>query len=197
MKLIPIILCLSLASACKDSTKDNAQKKTGSVASAATVKEAAAKPVAAKTPTASPAPVATVGAWKKIPNVHGLQADVPNGVTPNGIGGAAGFHTKDDRFGFTIREIKGDALNTNFKQAQKDAKEIFFKKWVSKSETDDGWILSYTSSKLDNEANEVGTNYSFEVRRVIAGTTYKCYGAIADKEGLKNVIDSCNSIRKN
>lgn len=133
-----------------------------------------------------------------IPNINGMKVKVPEGVKPNGVGGAAGFHTDDDSFQFTLQEIKGDAAGKTFDQAKAGAEEFLFKKWIKSEKTDDGWVLSYESPKLDlsgDEPKEVGVMYTFEVRRKVGETTLKCYGSVAKAEGLDPVIASCNSIK--
>jgi|GEM_PF-2465516 len=134
-----------------------------------------------------------------IPNVNGLKAKVPEGAKPNGVGGAAGFHTDDDSFKFVLQEETGDAAGKTFDQAKASAEEMFFKKWIKSEATDDGWVLTYESPKIDfegDEPKEVGVVYSFEVRRKIGSKTYKCYGGIAKAEGLDAVVDACNSIKE-
>ncbi|MGH1346336.1 MAG: hypothetical protein ACRBN8_32515 [Nannocystales bacterium] len=133
-----------------------------------------------------------------IPNINGMKVKVPEGVKPNGVGGAAGFHTDDDSFQFTLQEIKGEAAGTTFDQAKASAEEFLFKKWIKSDKTDDGWVLTYESPKMDlsgDEAKEVGVMYSFEVRRKVGETTLKCYGAISKADGLDAVVGACNSIK--
>lgn len=133
-----------------------------------------------------------------IPNISGMKVKVPEGVTPNGVGGAAGFHTDDDSFQFTLQELKGEAASQTFDAAKAGAEEFLFKKWIKSEKTDDGWVLSYESPKMDlsgDEAKEVGVMYSFEVRRKVGETNLKCYGSLAKAEGLDAVITACNSIK--
>src|SRR5688500_12339340 len=66
--------------------------------------ETATRPVEATKPTAPAGPAAVVGVWKDVPNINGFAADVPAGAEPNGLGGAAGFHTADDSFDLTWME---------------------------------------------------------------------------------------------
>ncbi|MBV1862557.1 MAG: hypothetical protein KUG77_29310 [Nannocystaceae bacterium] len=133
-----------------------------------------------------------------IPNISGMKVKVPEGVKPNGVGGAAGFHTEDDSFQFVLQEVKGDAASTTFDQAKAGAEEFLFKKWIKSDKTDDGWVLTYETPKMDlsgDEAKEVGVMYSFEVRRKVGETTLKCYGSITKAEGLDAVVGACNSIK--
>lgn len=133
-----------------------------------------------------------------VPNVSGLKAKVPEGAKPNGVGGAAGFHTDDDSFGFTLMEVTGDAAGKSMEDVKTETEEILFKKWIKSEKKDDGWVLTYESPKMNfdgDEPKEEGVVYSFEVRRKIGDKTYKCYGGIAKAEGLDAVVDACNSVK--
>lgn len=79
--------------------------------------------------------------------------------------------------------------------AKKATEEMFFKKWVKSEKTEDGWVFSWESPKLDSEMNEAGVQYSFDVRRKIGDKVYTCNGAIAKAEGLDAVVEACNSIK--
>jgi hypothetical protein len=133
-----------------------------------------------------------------IPNISGMKVKVPEGAKPNGVGGAAGFHTDDDTFQFTLQELTGDAAATTFDEAKAGAEEFLFKKWIKSDKTDDGWVLTYESPKMDlsgDEAKEVGVMYSFEVRRKVGETDLKCYGSITKADGLDAVVNACTSIK--
>ncbi len=133
-----------------------------------------------------------------IPNISGMKVKVPEGAKPNGVGGAAGFHSDDDSFQFMLEEVKGDALGKDFDAAKAANEEFLFKKWIKSDKTDDGWVFTYEIPKLDlsgEEAKEVGTLYAFTVRRKIGDKTYKCSGSIAKADGLDAVVNACNSIK--
>jgi hypothetical protein len=130
-----------------------------------------------------------------VPNSHGLKAKVPDNAIPNGIGGAAGFHSKDDSFDLMVRKLTGPKT---MEEAKKEAKQLFFKEWIGDEKTSDGWILRYKSSKLDmssDEPKEVGTLYRFEVVKKIGGTDYLCDGAVKDEASMKACIDACKSVK--
>jgi hypothetical protein len=133
-----------------------------------------------------------------IPNINGMKAKVPDGVKPNGVGGAAGFHSEDDSFGFVLQEVSADRLGKSIDDVKTETEEIMFKKWIKADKTDDGWVLTYEAPKMNfdgDEPKEVGVVYSFEVRRKIGDKTYKCYGGISKAEGLDAVVEACNSIK--
>jgi hypothetical protein len=134
--------------------------------------------------------------FKAVPNISGVKVKVPDNAIPNGVGGAPGFHSSDESFGFTLQPIEaGDS--TDFEAAKKSAEEILFNKWITSETTDDGWILTYESPKLDlsgDEAKEVGTIYSFEVRRKVGNQTLKCYGALDTIDHMKAAVDACKSL---
>lgn len=130
-----------------------------------------------------------------IPNISGMKVKVPEGATPNGVGGAAGFHSSDDSFGFMLTEATD---GKDFDAAKAGTEEFLFKKWIKSEKTDDGWVFTYEVPKLDlsgEEAKEVGVMYAFEVRRKIGDKTYKCHGSVAKAEGLDAVVDACKSIK--
>jgi hypothetical protein len=175
-------LSLSLvATACAKKEGDKADP-------AATGDTAATKPAE---PAAEPA---TVGAWKKLPNINGLKADVPTGVTENGVGGAAGFHN-DAGLMWTVRELEGEEAAKDFDTAKGETEQILFKKWIKSEATADGWVLLWEGSKMDAEGNESGTQYSFEVRRKIGDKTYTCYGTTPTAEELETAAKSCASLK--
>ena len=133
-----------------------------------------------------------------IPNISGMKVKVPDGAKPNGVGGAAGFHTDDDSFGFTLMEVSADRQGKSMDDVKKETEEILFKKWIKSEATDDGWVLTYEAPKMNfdgDEPKEVGVVYSFEVRRKIGDKTFKCYGGIAKADGLDAVVDACKSIK--
>jgi hypothetical protein len=135
--------------------------------------------------------------FKAVPNIAGIAVKVPDTAIPNGVGGAPGFHSSDDSFGFTLQPMEASDT-TDFEAAKKSAEELLFKKWITSEKTDDGWILTYESPKLDlsgEEAKEVGTAYSFEVRRKVGDQTLKCYGALDTIDHMKAAVDACKSLK--
>jgi hypothetical protein len=135
--------------------------------------------------------------FTKVPNSKdGLLAKVPENAVPNGIGGAAGFHSEDDSFKFIVRE--DPAPDGAFEDAKKGAEELFFKEWISSEETEDGWVLMHTAPKLDlsgGEPKEVGVIYSFEVRKKIGDKVYTCTGGVEKEAGLQPSVDACKSLK--
>jgi hypothetical protein len=132
-----------------------------------------------------------------VPNINGIKAKVPANAVPNGVGGAPGFHSEDDSFAFTLQPLEASD-GTDFDAAKTSAEEILFKKWITSEKTDDGWILTYESPKLDlsgEEAKEVGTMFSFEVRRKVGDQTLKCYGALGTADQMKTAVDACKSLK--
>jgi len=135
--------------------------------------------------------------FKKIPNIKGFIAKVPAHAIANGLGGAAGFHSKDESFDLILREVKGDELKKDFKSAVKDAKAILFKKMVKKEKTKDGWVLIWNMENMNDKTKKASpVMFSFEVRRVIEGKTYKCYGGILKEKGIADCVAACQSIKK-
>jgi len=132
-----------------------------------------------------------------VPNSKGLKAKVPDNATPNGIGGAAGFHTDDKSFGFMLDKVEGEKT---MEQAKASAEEIFFKEWIGEGEkTEDGWVLTWKVAQMDfagEEPKETGVLYSFEVVKKVDGTTYNCHGAVKDEAGMKAAVESCKSVKK-
>jgi len=193
-----LILALGLVG-CKDKKKDEAAPKGPEKAPAvAPVKKVVPKKEVKKIEKVTPKKVDLAGpGFKKIPNIQGLVADVPAGAIPNGIGGAAGFHSKDNSFSFMLREITGAALKQTFKKAKKDIKAVFFKKMIKAKRTKDGWIFIY-HMKNPNEktSKKIPVIFSFEIKRKIGDKVYKCYGGIEVEKGMDEVIKSCLSIKK-
>jgi hypothetical protein len=143
-------------------------------------------------------PAASADGYQAVPNISGIEAKVPEGVKPNGVGGAPGFHTDDDSFRFVLQELSDAEQGKTFEEAKSSAEELFFKSWIESKSTDDGWVLTYEASKIDfdgDEPKEVGTVYAFEVRRKIGDKAYKCHGSIASADGLGAVVDACQSLR--
>jgi hypothetical protein len=143
-------------------------------------------------------PAVSADGFQPVPNISGIEAKVPDGVKPNGVGGAPGFHTDDDSFRFVLQELSDAEQGKTFEQAKSSAEELFFKSWMESKSTDDGWVLTYEASKINfdgDEPEEVGVVYSFEVRRKIGDKSYKCYGSIASADGLGTVVDACQSLR--
>ncbi len=133
-----------------------------------------------------------------LPNMAGMKVKVPEGATPNGVGGAAGFHTDDDTFGFVLMEVSAEQQGKSMEDMKAETESILFKKWIKSDKTDDGWVFTYEAPKMNfdgDEPKEVGVVYSFEVRRKIGDKTYKCYGGLSKAEGLDAAIEACNSIK--
>lgn len=136
--------------------------------------------------------------FTKVPNINGISAKVPANATPNGIGGAAGFHSDDDSFGFMLNEVTADALSKSFEDAKKGTEEILFKKWVTSEKTDSGWVLTHEAPKVEldgDEMKEVGSVFAFEVRTKVGDKTYKCYGSVAKEENLAAVVEACKTLK--
>ncbi|MBU1238205.1 hypothetical protein KKF84_17210 [Myxococcota bacterium] len=193
-----IILAVGLTG-CKDKKKEEAAPKDPVKAPVmAPAKKVLPKKDVKKVVKVAPKKVELAGpGFKKIPNINGLVADVPAVAVPNGIGGAAGFHSKDNSFSFTLREIKGAAQKETFKKAKKDIKAMFFKKMIKAKKTKDGWVFIY-HMKNPNEktSKKIPVIFSFEIKRTIEGKVYKCYGGIEVEKGMDDVIKACNSIKK-
>ena len=133
-----------------------------------------------------------------VPNVSGIKAKVPAGAKPNGVGGAAGFHTEDDSFGFTLMEVSAERQGKSMEDVKTETEEFLFKKWIKEEKTEDGWVLTHEAPKMNfdgDEPKEEGVVYSFEVRRKIGDKTYKCYGGIAKAEGLDAVVETCKGLK--
>jgi hypothetical protein len=201
-KLITLIAVFALFVGCKKKEEEKKEVKAPKkVASKKVVKKVVAKkgnPAAKKVAVKAVAKIkvaALEAGFKKIPNINGFSVKVPANAKPNGIGGAAGFHTADDSFSFVLMEIKvPKEMKKTMKDAKKDASAYFFKKWVSSKATKDGWILVYHSQKL-KDGKPVGTLYSFEVRRKLNNKIYKCYGSIKNEKGIADCLTACNSIK--
>ncbi|MFK7927017.1 MAG: hypothetical protein AB8H79_02425 [Myxococcota bacterium] len=125
----------------------------------------------------------------RIPNSNpAMRAMVPEGATPNGIGGAAGFHTDDDSFSMTVREATTQGQS---KAEHKTQIESFaFNEWISESDLEDGYAFAYVTEMGGVKGNQVS------VVRKIDGTDFVCTGASSSKEGTAAVIDACKSVRK-
>lgn len=124
-----------------------------------------------------------------VPNINGLRAEVPENATPNGIGGAAGFHTDDDSFGYQVEEAK-----RSYEEDKEFAQELFFTSWITDEQTDDGWVLTYESITMDMDGNEK-PYYRFIVVKDVGGTKYSCYGGVPQKEQLDANVKSCKSLK--
>jgi hypothetical protein len=180
----PILLAvatLALIGGCskKDNAANNEPKGTGSA-------EKPAEP-------AKPAPPADD--FVAIPNIEGLVVKVPAGVKRNAIGGAAGFHTEDDRFQFVVRELSAEAAAETFDQAKETT---IAKKWLASEQTADGWVMRYVVPWMvmkGDEMKEDGVRYAFDVRRTIGDKLYTCSGSITKEDGYPAVIEACNSIK--
>lgn len=148
--------------------------------------------------TGSKKSAASADGFQAVPNISGIEVKVPDGVKPNGVGGAPGFHSEDDSFAFVLREVSQSEAGKTLDQAKTDAEALFFKSWIDAKATDDGWVLTYEASKMDfdgDEPKEVGTVYSFQVRRKVGDKLVECYGGIAKADGLDTVVQACQSLR--
>ena len=125
----------------------------------------------------------------KIPNSkQGFRAIVPEGTTPNGIGGAAGFHTDDDSFSMVVRESSKQGRS---KADHKTEIESFaFGEWISEADLEDGYALAYVIDLAGKKSNSVA------VVRKIDGTDYECTGSSTTPEGTAAIIDACKTVRK-
>jgi hypothetical protein len=192
--LVLAVIALTPLAGCKGSG-DGASGSSG-----AAPKAGAPKTKAAPKAKEAKGPKAVNGAWKKVPNIKGVLADVPAAAKPNGFGGAAGFHSDGRVFDFMLRKTKvGADPKAAFEKAKKDAESIAFKKWIKSEKTKEGWVLTWTMPKVamkKGEAEIVGTLYSFEVVSKVGGEVYKCYGAVAKKEHLEPVLRACSTLRK-
>jgi len=131
-----------------------------------------------------------------VPNTSGLQAKIPNGAVPNAMGGASGFHSKDDaKLSIMIREVSDTEKTATFETAKESTEELLFQKWIKSDKTDDGWVFTYESDKLDGEANTVGTQFSFEVRKKVGEKLLKCYGSSDKKDALDGAVGACTSLK--
>jgi len=138
----------------------------------------------------------TADGFTAVPNMSGLQAKIPDGAVPNAIGGASGFHSKDDaKLSITIREVDATGKGESFDGAKKATEALLFQKWIKSDKTDDGWVFTFESDKLDGEANTVGTQFSFEVRKKVGEKLLKCYGSADKKEALEGAVGACTSLK--
>ncbi|HUU00505.1 MAG TPA: hypothetical protein VM425_03595 [Myxococcota bacterium] len=179
-KLVYLVALMFLFAACDDKDKPKPAEEPGALAAA------------------KPAKPAVDDGFKDVPNSSGIRADVPANAVPNGIGGAAGFHSKDDSYGFTVMEVAAADQSKTFAQAKKDTEEFMFKKWLKEEKTADGWVLTCEMPKMDmsgDEPKEVGTIYGFEVRTKLGGKLYKCYGSVAKADGLDAVLKTCTTLK--
>jgi len=134
------------------------------------------------------------GAWKPVPNIAGMVADVPTDATPNGVGGAAGFHKKDGSFQITLNEVAEERKGLTLDQAKAEIEQFAFKKWIKAEATSDGWVVVHELAKLDDEGNVAGTVTAFGVRRKIGDKLFDCSGGLDIADGIEASIASCNSV---
>ena len=141
-------------------------------------------------------------AWKPIPNIAGFKVQVPPHAVPNGVGGAAGFHSKAGNFEFQLRPASAEEAKLNFATARKEAEDnefVEFNRWVERKQTADGWVLIYEEENLIVKGEEWvsdGVRYAFDVRRTFGGKAYKCYGTLRKVADAKAAARACASIRK-
>lgn len=187
----------TVSSESKPEAKAEPKPEAKPEAKPAEAKPAEAKPVEAKPaePPAEALPPAK-GAWKPVPNSDSLTADVPANAIPNGVGGAAGFHTDDNTFELKLDKVSAEEAAKDMAAVKADTEQFMFKKWIKADATPDGWVMAYEMPKVDGDANEIGTIYAFQVRRKIGSTLYSCNGGLAAAAGLDASIEACNSVRK-
>lgn len=130
--------------------------------------------------------------FRAVPNLSGLQAKVPSKLVPNGLGGAAGFH-EEGGGGVTVSilEVTGDELQKSFDDAKSGVEELLFKKWISADKTEDGWVLLWEEEPMEG----LGGGNSFQVRKTVGKTTYRCYGSAKDTADLSLAADVCKSLK--
>lgn len=135
----------------------------------------------AKTEPAKPA--ASTEGYVAVPSSDGLIAKVPANAKPT----AAGFSSDDRKFGMVVKAVDGsDAPDiAALKQKLPDVKE-----WLRESNTDDGWIVTFSVPMGDQ------LEYGVQMRRKIDGTDYKCSAMLSAPEGFDAVIEACQSLRK-
>jgi hypothetical protein len=65
------------------------------------------------------------------------------------------------------------------------------------AQTADGWVLEWTSPKVNGEGNEVpgAVVYAYQVRRKLDGKPYTCYGVVDAPAEYATVETSCASLR--
>jgi hypothetical protein len=150
----------------------------------------------AATPAATTEDKAADDGFAEVPNSDGLKVKVPSNAVPNGIGGAAGFHSEDNSFGFTVMDAAADRT---IDVAKKEAEELFFKEWIASEPTADGWVLTYKAAKMDlngDQPKEVGIMFSFEVQKKVGDKAYKCYGSVEKEAGLAPSVEACKSLKR-
>ena len=98
----------------------------------------------------------------------------------------------------TSKKTVQAVIDETFEQIKKDTEEFMFGKWIKEEKTADGWVLTWEMPKMDmsgDEPKQVGTLYSFEVRRKLGDKLHKCYGAVAKADGLPAVLKTCNTLK--
>jgi hypothetical protein len=186
-----LLFCLSSPWACKSKGQEAATNK----APVAEPSAAPAPATAAPAPAAAALPSAVVGGWKEIPNSEGFIADVPASAVPNGVGGAAGFHSDDDSFFMTWNETSPEEQAKDLAAVKADAEQFLFVAWVKSETTGDGLLLEWEIAKIDAEGNPSGSQFTFDIRRSAAGRNYTCAGSVATREALDAAEKSCLSVR--
>lgn len=143
------------------------------------------------TSTSGPTEPAPADGLTAVPNSDGLRARVPEGVTPNGLGGAAGFHTDDRSFSMTLRE---DSTST-IAQARETAQMLGSLRFVRNDETPDGYVVVYEARTLDDQGSPTSTPvFQVDIRRNIGATSYVCNGSGNTEARATQVVDSCLSV---
>jgi hypothetical protein len=127
----------------------------------------------------------------EVPNEKGLQAKVPETLEPNGLGGAAGFHAKAGKLSVMINELEAEATKKSFAEAKKENEEVLFKKWISSEKTVDGWVMQWEGEQIEG----MGASHNFEVKKVVGGKTYKCYGSGASAAEIASGVEVCKSLK--
>lgn len=142
-------------------------------------------PIIAETPTAPAADGLT-----EVPNSSGLRARVPEGVTPNGFGGAAGFHTDDDSFSMVLRESSG-----TIDEARSIATMMGSVRSVRDEVTPDGFVFVWEGRRLDDQMQPTDVAvFQVDVQRNIGTTPYDCSGSSSTEEGALRIVEACQSV---
>lgn len=140
-------------------------------------------------PSAAPAAPAADG-LTAVPNSAGLRARVPEGVTPNGIGGAAGFHTDDDSFSMILTQGSG-----TIDEARSVAAMLGSVRSVRDEVTPDGFVFVWEGRRLDDQMQPTDVVvFKVHVQRNIGTTPYDCSGSSNTEEGALRVVEACQSV---
>lgn len=128
----------------------------------------------------------------EVPNSTGLRARVPEGVTPNGFGGAAGFHTDDDSFSMRLRQ---DDSGMSIADVRETVQLIGFDRFIQNEETPDGYVITWAAHRVDDQGNPTETEvFSVSIKRNIGETSYLCEGGANSEANLAHVVEACQSV---